>query len=102
MPWDRTRPRSSKYGREHRAERERHMAALRLAGAGICAERHCLERSRVITPDMDLHLCHDPTGTVVIGLGHARCNVHEAAVRGRKRQQQQRRHRTNEQSHLRW
>jgi hypothetical protein len=86
MPWATDRPRSRRYGPEHQAERERHMRALRQAGSGICAERVCIMRSRVITPDMDLHLCHDPTGTVVIGLGHADCNRHEAAVRARRMQ----------------
>jgi hypothetical protein len=86
MPWATDRPRSRRYGPEHQAERARHMRALRLAGSGVCAERVCVMRSRVITPDMDLHLCHDPTGTRVLGLGHAACNRREAAVRARKLQ----------------
>ncbi len=86
MPWSRTRPRSRRYGRDHRADRARHMAALEAAGAGLCAERVCVYRSRVITPDMDLDLCHDPSGTVVIGLGHRACNRREAAVRARAMQ----------------
>jgi hypothetical protein len=86
MPWATDRPRSRRYGPEHQAERARHMRALRLAGSGVCAERVCIMRSRVITPDMDLHLCHDPTGTRVLGLGHAACNRREAAVRARKLQ----------------
>jgi hypothetical protein len=83
MPWHNHRPRAKRYGTHHQTERARHMAALRAAGAGLCAEPHCVMRSRVITPDMDLHLSHDPTGTVVLGLSHARCNRHEAAVRAR-------------------
>jgi hypothetical protein len=78
------------------------MRALRLAGAGLCAERVCVKRSRIITPDMALHLCHDPTGTVVIGLGHAECNVHEAATRGRRRQQQRRDRDRNRHSRMEW
>jgi len=100
MPWSRTRPRSRKYGREHRDERERHMAALIRQGAGLCAERICVKRTRVITPDMDLHLCHAPDGVTVLGLGHAACNVREAARRARAKQT--RRHHTTERSHLRW
>lgn len=76
------------------------MAALRAAGSGLCAERVCVKRSRLITPDMDLHLCHDPTGQHVIGLGHADCNRHEAAVRARRLQT--RRRRNPRQSTLRW
>lgn len=91
MPWTRSRPRSRRYGRDHRAERDRHLRALQRAGAGLCAERVCVKRSRVITPDMDLHLAHDPTGTIVIGLAHAACNVHEAATRARRMQQRPRR-----------
>jgi hypothetical protein len=86
MPWSNHRPRARRYGRDHRAERERHMTVLRAQGAGLCAERVCLYRSRVITPDMSLDLCHDPTGTVVLGLGHSKCNRHEAAVRARAMQ----------------
>lgn len=96
MPWSNSSRRSARYGREHRATRAAHMAALRRAGSGVCAERVCVKRTRLITPDMDLHLCHDTTGTVVIGLGHADCNRHEAAVRARRRQLRGR------QSALRW
>jgi hypothetical protein len=102
MPWSNARPRSRRYGREHRAERERHMAALRRAGAGLCAERVCLKRSRVITPDMPLHLCHAPDGVTVLGLGHADCNTHEASVRARAKQTTRGRQHTTERSHLRW
>jgi hypothetical protein len=84
MPYDRRKPRAAKYGRQHQATREAHMAALRRAGAGLCAEPVCVKRSRVITPAMKLHLAHDPTGTVVLGLAHAECNTHEAAVRGNR------------------
>jgi hypothetical protein len=104
MPWSNSSRRSNRYGREHRAERDRHMRALRAAGAGICAEHVCIKRSRLITPDMDLHLCHAADGTTVLGLGHADCNRHEAAVRARRLQQQRRhprRHNTR-QSQLRW
>lgn len=100
MPWSNSRPRSARYGREHRTTREQHMTALRAAGAGRCAERVCLHRTRLITPDMDLHLCHDPTGQVVLGLGHADCNRHEAAVRARRMQRSPRR--VTRQSALRW
>jgi hypothetical protein len=100
MPWDNHRPRSRKYGRDHRTTRDAHLAALRRAGAGLCAERVCTYRSRVITPDMDLHLCHAPDGVTVLGLGHARCNIREAAKRARAMQTN--RHRTTERSPLRW
>jgi hypothetical protein len=80
------------------------MAALRRAGAGLCAERVCIHRSRLITPDMNLHLCHAPDGVTVLGLGHAACNIREAAIRGnqQQRRQRQRQRRTTERSHLKW
>lgn len=76
------------------------MTALRRAGAGLCAERVCVMRTRLITPDMPLHLAHDPTGTIVLGLAHARCNTHEAAVRARRIQTRRAAH--TRQSALRW
>jgi hypothetical protein len=62
------------------------MATLRAQGAGLCAERVCVMRTRVITPEMDLHLSHDPTGLIVLGLSHAKCNVTEASRRARAMQ----------------
>ncbi len=71
MPWSNSRPRSRRYDVGHNRERAEQMALLRQAGLGTCAETVCVMRSRLITPGMDLHLCHDTTGTVVLGLGHA-------------------------------
>lgn len=104
VPWSNSTPRANRYGREHRATRAAHLAALRTAGAGLCAEPVCVKRTRLITPDMDLHLCHAPDGVTVLGLGHADCNRHEAAVRARRLQQRRRtpRARTTRQSALRW
>ncbi len=62
------------------------MAALRVAGTGRCAEVVCVHRSRAITADMDLHLCHDRRTGDVRGLGHSACNVREAARWARRRQ----------------
>lgn len=84
MPWDRSRPRGGavnpKYrSKEHRETRARLMAELRKAGAGICAEEICGKRTRLITPAMDLHVCHNRRTGEVRGLGHATCNTSEAA-----------------------
>lgn len=62
------------------------MTALQRAGAGICAEKVCVHRTRVITPDMALHLCHDRATGAVLGLGHQRCNEREAAIYARSLQ----------------
>lgn len=105
VPWSNSHPRASRYGPEHQAERARHMAALRRAGAGICAETRnpgsrCLHRSPVIYPTDDLHLCHDRRTGAVIGLGHATCNRAEGARTARRRQT--RRNHLTRQSPLRW
>src|SRR3954453_18239187 len=104
MPWSNNRPRANRYDATHAATRAAHLAALTAAGAGLCAERVCVKRTRVITPDMELHLCHDETGTVVLGLGHAACNRHEAAVRARAMQGRNsgRTRTAHRQSQLRW
>lgn len=86
MPWSNARPRAKRYDAAHARTRAAHLAALERTGTGICAERVCIKATRLITPDMDLHLAHDPTGTVVLGLAHADCNRHEAAVRARRMQ----------------
>ena len=91
MPWDRSRPGGRRTSEKYRdptylATRKRLMAELKAAGQGVCAERVCVMRSRLITPTMRLHLCHDETGQHIRGLGHQQCNVSDAARRARARQ----------------
>lgn len=91
MPWSNSTPRAERYGREHRATREAHLRALRHAGSGTCAETRnpgsrCVMRTPVIVPSMALHLCHNSRTGEVLGLGHAECNVREAARRARRLQ----------------
>ena len=91
MPWSRSRPGGSKTAAKYRdptylATRRRLIAELQRAGQGRCAEQVCVMRSRLITPAMSLHLCHDDTGTVIRGLGHAQCNRADAGRRARARQ----------------
>lgn len=88
MPWSNARPRAKRYGATHQTTRAAHMQQLRAAGAGLCAEVICVKRTRVITPDMgkDLHLCHDRATGHVRGLGHADCNLREAARYARAKQ----------------
>jgi hypothetical protein len=38
--------------------------------------------TRDIAPNQKADVCHDDSGTVILGPGHARCNRHEA---GKKR-----------------
>jgi hypothetical protein len=87
MPWDRTQPTAAKYrDREYQRTRKRLMAVLKRDGSGVCAELVCVMPSRYITADMQLHLCHTADGLDIRGLGHALCNVTDAAKRGRRRQ----------------
>jgi hypothetical protein len=74
------------YTAEYLATKKRLHAELAAAGSGRCAELRCVMPSRLITPGMRLHVCHDPTGTVVLGLGHAKCNLSDAGRRARARQ----------------
>lgn len=57
-------------------------------GEALCHEPRCLEEEaghgRHITPGTPWHLSHDPTGTIILGPSHARCNTSEAAIRGNK------------------
>lgn len=92
MPWDRSRPGGTRTQAKYRdpeylATRKRLLAQLKAAGQGVCAERICVMRSRLITPAMDLHLCHDDTGRHIRGLGHRQCNLSDAGRRARARQQ---------------
>lgn len=77
----------SKYGWQHQQERE-HWRSIVASGEAYCAEPVCLMRSRWIPPSLAntqlWHVCHDPSGTVVIGVGHRRCNLAEAARRGNR------------------
>ena len=67
------------YDRAHRQTRTTLLEQLQQRGTGTCAEVECVERSRLITADMDLALCHDRKTGQTRGLGHARCNRVEAA-----------------------
>lgn len=78
-----------RYGWDHQQQRLRALEELRFAGSGRCAESVCVMPSRLITPAMELHLCHDVTDGRVLGLGHEKCNLAEA-----NRRQKERRKRT--------
>lgn len=63
--------------------------ALRKGWAGVvargeatCHETICLMPTRAITPGSAWDLCHDTTGTRILGPGHRRCNRSEGATRG--------------------
>jgi hypothetical protein len=102
MPWNNARPGGNttapKYRTpEYRAAVKRLRAQLARDGTGLCAEIVCHYRTRTITPDMDLHACHDRRTGQIRGLGHAHCNRTEGARYARAKQSGQTR-----QSALRW
>lgn len=72
-----------RYRWAHQQERKR-WAPLVNAGEAYCAEARCLMRTRWIAPGSRWDLAHDPTGTTVIGVSHARCNRSEGASRGNR------------------
>jgi hypothetical protein len=87
MPWAKNQPTNPKYRtRQHTHTRAQLMAQLKRDGQGLCAEPVCVMPSRLITPDMQLHLSHDVTGTYYLGLSHMRCNITAAAREARRRQ----------------
>lgn len=49
-----------------------------------CVEPKCLMKSRLIYPSQRASVSHDPSGTVILGPGHLRCNLSEAASRGNR------------------
>lgn len=69
-----------RYRYAHQQERKRWAPTVE-QGRAYCAEPICLMPTRWIPPGTPWHLCHDPTGTVWIGVGHERCNATEAAKR---------------------
>lgn len=57
----------------------------------VCVEPVCLFRSREIAPTQRASISHDPSGTVIIGPSHLRCNLSEAAKRGNRMRRRRRR-----------
>lgn len=81
---------------QHRTpEYRRAYAQLRAAQSRgetlVCVEPVCVMASRAIAPWMRASVSHDPSGTVILGPSHLRCNLREAAVRGNKMRASKRR-----------
>lgn len=93
MPWDNARPGSDpKYAsREHRDYCTALKRQLKRDGYLVCVETECLFDSRLIVNpngrDADgLTAAHNADGVTYRGPAHRQCNVREAAVRARARQ----------------
>lgn len=69
---------------EHRAARKAIDQAQARGEILQCVEPVCLMPTRAIQPWQPAHVCHDPSGTIVTGPGHARCNTSEGAARGNR------------------
>ena len=61
------------------------------AGQAWCSEPVCVMRTRWIPPGTPWHLSHDPSGAVLLGPSHMRCNLSEAAKRGNRARSRRRR-----------
>jgi hypothetical protein len=69
--------RTPEYRRAYQA-----LAIAQRAGQWLtCVEPNCVMSSRDIAPWMPAHVCHDPSGMVIIGVGHRRCNIAEVNER---------------------
>jgi hypothetical protein len=59
----------------------------RLQSAGVwltCVEPKCHYRTRAISPSAKASVSHDPSGLVITGYSHLKCNLSEAATRGNR------------------
>lgn len=72
-----------KYGYAHRQIRKR-LSELVEAGDAYCSEAECVMPSRWIPPGSAWDVCHDPSGVIVVGPGHSKCNRREGAARGNR------------------
>jgi hypothetical protein len=79
--------RTPEYRRAYQA-----IKAAQAAGQWLtCVEPVCLMRSRDIPPWVRASVSHDTSGAVILGPGHLRCNLSEAAKRGNKMRARKRR-----------
>jgi len=73
---------------EYRAAVKHWEGVIARQGA-TCAEAVCLMPSREIPQGAarsTWHVCHDTSGTVILGPGHWQCNLSEAGKRGHAKQ----------------
>lgn len=66
---------------EYRRARKALTKAQREGQWLTCAEAVCVMDSRSIAPWQPAHVLHYPTGLVIIGFGHRRCNITEVNER---------------------
>jgi hypothetical protein len=81
--------RTPEYVSAYKALRE----AQRAGKWHVCVEPVCKLPSRDIAPWQKASISHDPSGTVILGPSHLRCNLSEAARRGNQMRAKASRHR---------
>ena len=92
MGWDRSQPTNPKYrSKEHRDLLASYKQSIRRDGYVVCAAVKCLLPDRAITnPHGMAHdgvtVGHEDDGVGIRGPEHRACNLHDAAVRARARQ----------------
>jgi len=69
---------------EHRAARKAIDQAQARGEVLWCVEPVCVMGSRDIQPWQRADVCHDPSGAVITGPGHFKCNRREGATRGNR------------------
>jgi hypothetical protein len=87
VSWDQRSETDAKYRTpEHRRERKKYAEQMKREGRLTCAQPECVMASRVIAPDDVWHVGHDESGEHYIGPVHRDCNLRDAAVRARAKQ----------------
>ena len=71
-----------KYANDTYQALRRGWAGIVARGEATCHEAVCLMDSRAIAPGEPWDMCHDQTGTRILGPGHRKCNRSEGATRG--------------------
>lgn len=67
--------------------RRAYKALVKAQGEGqwhTCVEPVCLMQTRDIAPTQRASISHDPSGLVILGPSHLKCNLSEAATRGNR------------------
>jgi hypothetical protein len=93
VTWDRSGPANPKYRtREHRDLRAHYVRRLKAGEVLVCTATECVMPTRAITNPNGrardgLHLGHADDGVTYAGPQHNACNIKDAAVRGRAKQE---------------
>lgn len=92
MPWSAGQTDPKYRSREHRDYRAGLVKELEMVGHLTCQAKVCVMPTRMITNPNGrardgLHAGHNDDGVTYRGPEHNACNIHDAAVRGRAKQE---------------